>query len=104
MSHNMAYMNVTYTGLFEMIVGVLTTCHHVLQTQPHAISFCGITSRIRFMFLLFPQVSRKLKVGIRTTTETVTADMLKTVRNELNYRVDVCRITKGPNVEHMYGM
>ena len=46
------------TVLFEMIVGVLTTCHLVLQTQPHVISFCGVTSRIRFMFLLFPQVSR----------------------------------------------
>jgi len=46
-----------YTGLFEMIVGVLTTCHLVLQMQPHVISFYGVTSRIRFMFLLFPQVS-----------------------------------------------
>jgi len=29
-----------------------------LQMQPHVISFYGVTSRIRFMFLLFPQVSR----------------------------------------------
>jgi len=56
--HNMAYMNVTYTGLFEMIVGVLTTCHLILQMQLNVISFYGITSRIRFKFLLFPQVSR----------------------------------------------
>jgi len=33
-------------------------CHPVLQMQPHVISFCGVTPRIRFMFLLFPQVSR----------------------------------------------
>ena len=45
------------TGLFEMIVGVVTTCHLVLQMQPHVISFFGVTSRIRFKFLLFPQVS-----------------------------------------------
>jgi len=32
--------------------------HLVLQMQPHEISFYGVTSRIRFMFLLFPQVSR----------------------------------------------
>ena len=32
--------------------------HLVLQMQPHVISFCGVTSSIRFMFLLFPQVSR----------------------------------------------
>ena len=41
-----------------MIVGVLTTCHLILQMQPHVISFYGVTSRIRFMFLLFPQVSQ----------------------------------------------
>jgi len=41
-----------------MIVGVLTTCHLVLQMQLHVISFYGVTSKIRFMFLLFPQVSR----------------------------------------------
>jgi len=46
------------TGLFEVIVGVLTTYHVVLQMQPHVISFYGVTSRIRFMFLLFPQVFR----------------------------------------------
>ena len=36
----------------------LTTCHHVLQMQPYVISFYGVTSRITFIFLLFPQVSR----------------------------------------------
>jgi len=42
-----------------------------------------------------------LKVRIRTATETITADMLKTVWNELDYRVDVCRITKGAHIEHL---
>jgi len=37
----------------------------------------------------------KLKVRIRTAIETITTDMLQTVWNELDYRVDVCRITKG---------
>ena len=83
-----------YTGLFEMNVGVLTPCHLVLQMQPHVISFYGVTSMIRFMFLLFLQVSRN-KVRIRTTIETITANMLQTVWNELDYRVEVCRITKG---------
>jgi len=26
------------------------------------------------------------------------------VWNELDYRVDVCRITKGAHIDHMYGM
>ena len=33
--------------------------------------------------------------------ETVTADMLQTVWNELDYRVDVCRITKGAHIEQL---
>ena len=33
--------------------------------------------------------------------ETITADMLHTVWNELDYRVDVCRITKGAHIEHL---
>ena len=48
------------TGLFEMIVGMIrcySPSHLFLQMQPHLIYFCGVTSRIRFMFLLFPQVS-----------------------------------------------
>jgi len=36
----------------------------------------------------------ELKVRIRTAIETITADMLQTVWNELDYRVDVCRITQ----------
>ena len=43
----------------------------------------------------------ELKVRIRTATETITADMLQTVWNELDYRVDVCRITKGAHTEHL---
>ena len=34
---------------------------------------------------------------IRTAIETITAD----VRNEIDYRVDVCRITKGAHIEHL---
>ena len=43
----------------------------------------------------------ELKVQIRTTNETITADTLQTVWNELDYRVDVCRITKGAHIEHL---
>ena len=42
----------------------------------------------------------ELKVRIRTAIETITAGM----RNELDYRVDVCRITNGAYIKHLYGM
>jgi len=53
------------------------------------------------MFLLFPASIPELKVRIETAMETITADMLQTFRNELDYRVDVCRITKGSYIEHL---
>jgi len=43
----------------------------------------------------------ELKVRIRTAIETITVDMLQTVWNELDYRVDVCRITNGAHIEHL---
>jgi len=79
------------TGLLKVTVGVIHDTH---QMETHVISFYGVTSRIRFMFLLFPPSIPELKVLIRTAIETITADMLQTGWNELDYRVDVCRITK----------
>jgi len=49
----------------------------------------------------FPASIPELKVRIRTAIETITADMLQTVWNELDYRVDVYRITKGACIEHL---
>jgi hypothetical protein len=43
----------------------------------------------------------QLKVRIRTAIKTITADMLQTVWKELDYRVDVCRITNGAHIEHL---
>ena len=48
-----------------------------------------------------PSSIPELKVRIRTAIDTITADMLQTVWNELDYRVDVCRITKGAHIEHL---
>jgi len=39
----------------------------------------------------------ELKVRIRAAIKT----MLQTVWNELDYRVDVCRITKGAHIERL---
>ena len=43
----------------------------------------------------------ELNVRIKTAIDTITADMLQTLLNELYYRVDVCRITKGAHIEHL---
>jgi len=43
----------------------------------------------------------EVQVRFITAIETITAEMLQTVWNELDYRVDVCRITKGAHIEHL---
>ena len=43
----------------------------------------------------------EVKVRIRTAIETNTADMLQRIWDELDYRVDVCRITTGAHIEHL---
>ena len=43
----------------------------------------------------------EMKVRIRTAIETITADILQTVWNEFDYRIDVCGITKGAHIEHL---
>ena len=57
--------------------------------------------KVSFYVPPVPASIPELKVGIRLTIETITADMLQTVWNELDYRVDVCRITKGAHIEHL---
>jgi hypothetical protein len=52
---------------------------------------------------LLPASIPELKVRIRTAIETITAYM-QIVWNELDYRVDICRITKGAHIKHLYGM
>jgi len=77
-----------------MIVGVLTTATSFSRCNPMWFLSMGLRQGSG---LCIPE----LKVRIRTATETITADMLQTVWNELNNRVDICRITKGAHIEHL---
>jgi hypothetical protein len=43
-----------------------------------------------------------LKARIREAAEQVTRDMLKRARQEVEYRLDICRVTNGAHVETYY--
>jgi hypothetical protein len=43
-----------------------------------------------------------LKQLVTTAVASVDGYMLQCVRNELDYRIDICRVTKGSNTEHLY--
>jgi hypothetical protein len=55
--------------------------------------------KLFFCITPLPPSIPELKVRIRTANETITADMQQIVWNELDYRVGVCRITKGAHIE-----
>ena len=81
-----------------MTVGVLTTCH--TQYTPCDFFLWGYVKDQVYVPPLPARIT-ELMVQIRTAIEAITADMLQRVCNELDYRVDVCRITKGAHIEHL---
>jgi hypothetical protein len=42
-----------------------------------------------------------LKQRITIAVASVDGDMLRCVRNELDYRIDICRVTKCWHIEHL---
>ena len=77
-----------------MIVGVLTT--RSPNATPCDFFLWGYVKDQVYVPLL-PASIPEMTVRIRTTIETITADMW----NELDYSVDVCRITKGSHIEQL---
>jgi len=43
----------------------------------------------------------ELKQRITTAVASVDKDMLRSVGTELEYRIDICRVTKGSHIEHL---
>jgi len=87
-----------------MIVRVLTTFHTQTPCSQDATPcdfFLWGYVKDQVYVPPLPASIPELKVRIRTTTETITTDMLQTVWNEVNYHIDVCRITKGALIEHL---
>ena len=48
-----------------------------------------------------PVSLNELKQRITTAVARVDEDMLRTVGTELDYRIDICRVTKGSHIEHL---
>jgi len=80
-----------------MMIRCYSPGHLVLQMQPPLDFFLWGYVKDQVYVPPFPASIPELKVPNRT----ITADMLQTVWNELDYLVDVCRITKGAHIEHL---
>jgi hypothetical protein len=77
----------THTGLFKMIVGVWPP--RSSDATPCDFFLWGYVKDQVYVPPL-PAIIPELEVRIRTAIDPITADMLQTVWNELDYRVDVC--------------
>jgi len=82
------------SGLFKIIVGMLTNCH----TQYILLSRCN---PLRFLSMGLRQGSGLFSSSSRKYPGTEGSYMLQTVWNELDYRFDFCTITKGAHLEHL---
>ena len=99
-----AYANVFQFCLYRVIRNDLRGFNNLPPRSPDATPcdfFLWGYVKDRVYVPLLPASIPELKVRIRTAIETITADMLQTVWNKLDYRVDVCRITKGAHIEHL---
>ena len=43
----------------------------------------------------------EMKQRITTAVASAEEDMLRSVWTELDYRIDICRVTKGSHIEHL---
>ena len=59
------------------------------------ISSCGGISKTEFFVPPLPVSLNELKQRITTAVASVDEDMLRSVWTELDYRIDMCRVTKG---------
>ena len=55
----------------------------------------------RVFVLPLPVSLNKLKLRITTAFASVDKYMLRSVWTELDYRIDICRVTKGSHIEHL---
>jgi hypothetical protein len=55
----------------------------------------------RFFVPPLPVSLNELKQRITTAVASVDKDMLRSAWTELDYRIDICRVTKGSHVEHL---
>jgi len=95
---------VVYTGLFEMIVGVLTTCHTQYTWDSSICVFFYLIERYSKIFLHTLQVLYMCIICNSTNINTIiefvpTFCSISAVMVPM--AVDVCRITKGAHINHL---
>jgi hypothetical protein len=61
----------------------------------------GDTAHIDTIFQFFPRDFADLKARIIASVKNIDASTLTRVWQELEYRIDVCLVTRGAHIEHL---
>lgn len=73
----------------------------------HALGMCGGNHNLTNFVLCIvyvpplPQSLVELKERISAAVQTIDRTVLQNAWNELDYRLDLCRVTKGAHIEHL---
>ena len=67
----------------------------------HCDFFYGDTLKDNIYKPPLPQNVCELQDRIRAAVQTIDGNMLKRVWQELDYRIDICRVKKGAHIEHL---
>jgi len=62
---------------------------------------CNSVTKRRVFFPPLPRDLADLKARIIAAVKNVDAPMTKRVWQELEYRIDACRVTRGAHIEHL---
>jgi hypothetical protein len=72
-----------------------------LQLEIFDVCTTGDTAQIDTIFKFLPYTRQRGCIDIFTAVRTIDAPMLTCVWQVLEYRIDVCRVTRGANIEHL---
>jgi hypothetical protein len=83
---------------------VITNIYNKKTKGPALMELFTATGKLIFLTTRFPPLPRDLadlKARIVTAVKNIDTPMLTRVWLELEYRIDVCRVTRGAHIEHM---
>jgi hypothetical protein len=88
------------SDVLQMEATTFSLGHPVHLFLHHAISFFGGSLKAAFIYVppLLTSI-QELRDRIMLALQVITADILHRVCNDFDYRVNVCRVTQGANIE-----
>ena len=84
------------------MVNIFYSGHRGHQTWHPVIFSYGDTLKDNAYKSPLPQNVWELQDRIRAVVQTIDGNMLKRVWQELDYRIDICRVRKGTHIEHLW--